>query len=90
MRAFCPYKGEVNDEYTGNALQLNQQSVLVHQLIRIYLGKTVLNPESYTLNEALKLDENDAYLNPSTWSYWYACKRLSLFFSLRLLSLSRQ
>ena len=74
VRVFCPYGGRVSEEYTSNALQLNQQSILVHQLVRIYLGESVLVPERYTLKEALALNAEDAYWNPSTWSYWFACE----------------
>ena len=79
VRAFCPYKGRVNEEYTGNALQLNQQSIIVHQLVRIYLGAGVLVPELYALKDVLKLNAEDSYWNPSTWSYWFACEYWSSF-----------
>ena len=74
VRAFCPYEGKVRDEYTGSALQLNQQSMIVYQMVRIYLGASVLDPEVFGLTEALKLNASEAYWNPSTWSYWYACE----------------
>ena len=82
VRAFCPYEGKVRDEYTGSALQLNQQSMIVYQMVRIYLGSSVLDPEVFGLTEALKLNASEAYWNPSTWSYWYACEWVLFPFSL--------
>lgn len=74
VRVFCPWHGAVGEECTGNALQLNQQSVIVHQLVRIYLGDSVLVPEVFSLKDVLDLGERDAYWNPSTWAYWFACE----------------
>ena len=75
--AFCPRKGVVSEEYTGEALLLNQQSVLVSMLVRIYLGAQVLYPERIGLGEVLALNTDDSYWNPSTWAYWFACKSAS-------------
>lgn len=73
-RAFCPYKGRITAEYVGTALQLNQQSILIHQLVKIYLNRTILSPESFTLADTLKLTPEEASRNPSTWAYWYSCR----------------
>ena len=73
-RAFCPYKGKITAGYVGTALQLNQQSVLIHQLVRLYLGSNIIDPEVYSLADSMGLDANDAYRNPSTWAYWYSCE----------------
>ena len=73
-RAFCPYKGRVTASFIGTALQLNQQSVLIHQLVKIYLDRKIINPEAFSLVDTLRLSPDEAYRNPSTWAYWYSCK----------------
>ena len=86
VRAFCPYKGRAVGDMTGSAMQLNQQSVIVHQFIRLYLGKEVLKFERFGLNDALDLEATEALMNPSTWAFWYACEyRLFFAFSFFLL-----
>ena len=93
VRAFCPWKGEVSDDYTGEALLLNQQSILVTMLVRIYMGASVLEPEKIGLREVLTLEKEEAYWNPSTWAYWFACKFIFLFvlssFNVRLCDADR-
>ncbi len=74
-RAFCPYKGRITASYIGTALQLNQQAVIIHQLVRMYLGKeNILDEEVYGLSGAMQLDLMEAYRNPSSWAYFYSCE----------------
>ena len=73
---YCPKKNSQGIMSPNEPwLQLNRQSVFVHEMAHMYLGHNyVAVNETYRVADAVALSEEDSLRNPSNYAFFYAGK----------------
>ena len=71
----CPRNAQGVITPNESWLQLNRQSIFVHEMAHMYLGHNdTLQNETYKLADAVALSEEDSLKNPSNYAFFYAGK----------------
>ena len=59
-----------------------QMSVLFHELLHLYMGNRILEPEAYEINACTSLHPDEAAINVSNYGYYLGCMCSTLTVSL--------
>ena len=70
----CGSVDSTSKSIEGPDMTQTQYTVLVHELVHLYLGKAKLKPEVYHINDCLALPASQAAINPQNYALYAASK----------------